>query len=119
MGRSPLVGSLIVVRCRDWASPLLPRRGEPRLYGKSDVPSRAGYIRIEAIRSYLRTAIACEDDCRGWIVRESDAAESQRFRLHAGGGIQDHPCESAHCGGAWGKGVSVLARSATRGAGED
>src|SRR5258707_14160550 len=95
------------------------RRGEPRLYGRFEAHFRGLGIQIEGIRSYLRTVGAGEDDCRGWIVRESDAAESRRFRVHAGGGIQSCTRESAHCGGAWRKSVSVIARNAARGAGED
>src|SRR6266404_556722 len=95
------------------------RRGEPRLYGRFEARFRGLGTDIEAIRSYLRTAIAGENDCRGWIVGESAASESRRFRVHAGGGIQDYPCESAHCGGAWRKSVSVIARNADSSAGED
>jgi hypothetical protein len=58
--------------------------------------------------------IAGEDDRRGGIVREPDAAESRRFCIHAGVGIQDYPGESADCRGAGREGVSVVARNTGR-----
>src|ERR1017187_1590877 len=73
----------------------------------------------EAIRSHLRAVVSGKNDRRGWTVRQSDAAESRRFRLHAGGRLQDYPGESADCGGARGEGVGLAAGNAARSAGED
>src|SRR5450631_450742 len=73
----------------------------------------------EAIRSHLRAVVADENDCRGWIVRESDAPEPRRFRIYAGGRIQDYPGESADCGGARGEVIFVASRNAARSVGED
>src|SRR5208282_223897 len=78
-----------------------------------------GLAAVEAIRFYLRTVITDEDDRRGGIVRKSDAAESRRFCIHAGGRIQDYSGESADWGGARRKVVCVIARSAARIGGED
>ena len=47
------------------------------------------------------------------LSRESDAAESRRFRVHAGRRIQDYPRQSADCGGAWREVVFFIARNAS------
>ena len=63
---------------------------------------------MRTIRSNLRIVSAGKNDCRGRIIGEPAAAESRRFRLHAGSRIQDYSCESADCRGARGKVVSSL-----------